>query len=82
MQTNIARSAPALIREGFEWFGGLVAKSPAEGAATQVYVATNPRLEAVSGAYFKDCNPILVTGAAHHLTDKPMAKRYGRLSRQ
>ncbi len=75
VQTNIARSAPTLIREGFEWFGGLVAKSPAEGAATQVYVATSPRLEGVSGAYFEDCSPVVVTGAPHHMTDKPMAER-------
>ena len=34
-------------------------KSPAQGAATQCYVATNPRLAKVSGEYFKDCNPAL-----------------------
>ncbi len=31
VKTNIARTAPALLREGFELFGGLVAKSPEEG---------------------------------------------------
>lgn len=82
VQTNIARSAPAPIREGFEWFGGLVAKSPAEGAATQVYVATSPRLEDVSGAYFEDCNPVVVTGAPHHMTDKPMAERLWAVAEQ
>jgi NAD(P)-dependent dehydrogenase (short-subunit alcohol dehydrogenase family) len=33
------------------------AKSAAQGAATQCYVATNPALAAASGEYFKDCNP-------------------------
>lgn len=33
------------------------AKSPAQGAATQCYVATNPALARVSGESFKDCNP-------------------------
>ena len=32
-------------------------KSPAEGAATQCYVATNPALTGVTGQYFADCNP-------------------------
>lgn len=32
-------------------------KSPAQGAATQCYVATNPLLAKTSGEYFKDCNP-------------------------
>lgn len=32
-------------------------KSPAQGAATQCYVATNPLLAKISGEYFKDCNP-------------------------
>jgi NAD(P)-dependent dehydrogenase (short-subunit alcohol dehydrogenase family) len=32
-------------------------KSPAQGAATVCYVATNPALAQVSGEYFADCNP-------------------------
>jgi NAD(P)-dependent dehydrogenase (short-subunit alcohol dehydrogenase family) len=32
-------------------------KSPAQGAATQCYVATNPLLATTTGEYFKDCNP-------------------------
>ena len=45
-----------------------------EGAATQVYVATNPALEGVSGAYFEDCNPVRV-GGDHHMFDEAMAAR-------
>jgi NAD(P)-dependent dehydrogenase (short-subunit alcohol dehydrogenase family) len=33
------------------------AKTPAQGAATQCYVATSPQLANVTGEYFRDCNP-------------------------
>ncbi len=79
VKTNIARSAPVLLRTAFNLFGGLFAKSPEEGAATQVYVATSPRLEQVSGAYFEDCNPVLVN-APNHLFDERMAKRLWQVS--
>ncbi len=35
-----------------------------QGAATQVYVATNPQLEGVTGKYFVDCNEFPLTGKA------------------
>jgi NAD(P)-dependent dehydrogenase (short-subunit alcohol dehydrogenase family) len=74
VQTNIARTAPVVIRTLFDFAGGVIAKSPAEGAATQLYVATSPRLQGVSGAYFEDCNPVQVSGP-HHMTDSAMAKK-------
>lgn len=74
VQTNIARTAPAFIRGAFDMLGGVVAKSADQGAATQVYVATNPALAGVSGAYFEDCNPVTVSGD-HHIFDKAMAAR-------
>lgn len=74
VQTNIARTAPSLIRGAFDMFGGVIAKSPAEGAATQVYVATSPLLDGVSGAYFEDCNPVVVSGD-NHIEDAEMAAR-------
>jgi NAD(P)-dependent dehydrogenase (short-subunit alcohol dehydrogenase family) len=73
VQTNIARTAPSLIRGAFEMFGGLIAKTPAQGAATQVFVATSQTLETVNGAYFEDCNPVVVSGT-HHLYDGAMAE--------
>ena len=74
VQTNIARNAPIILRTAFDWFGGLISKSIEEGAATQVYVATNPNLKEVSGAFFEDCNPVNVSGD-HFLFDKAMAER-------
>ena len=74
VKTNIARTAPIVLRKGFDWFGDLIAKTPEEGAATQVYVATNPALKGVSGAYFEDCNAVTVDGG-NHIFDKSMAER-------
>lgn len=74
VKTNIARTAPALARTAFELFGGVIAKTPQQGAATQLYVATHPALDGVSGAYFQDCNPVTISGP-HHMTDSAMATR-------
>ncbi len=74
VKTNIARTAPLVVRRAFDLLGGIVAKTPAEGAATQLYVATHPALAGVSGAYFEDCNPVTVSGS-HHMTDTAMATR-------
>ena len=74
VKTNIARTAPWFVRKAFDLFGPVIAKTPAQGAATQVYVATSPALERVNGAYFEDCNPVHISGA-HHMTDMAMAGR-------
>jgi len=81
VQTNIARTAPVVIRKAFDWFGGFIAKTPAQGAATQVYVATNAALMGVNGAYFEDCNAVSVSGE-HHMFDEPMAKRLWQSAEQ
>lgn len=36
--------------------GGRQAKTPEQGAATSVLLATSPDLEGVGGRYFEDCN--------------------------
>ena len=74
VSTDIARTAPAVIRVGFDLIGPLFAKTPEQGAATQVYVATSPLLAGVNGAYFEDCNPVTVSGD-HHMFDADMARR-------
>ena len=81
VKTNIARTAPMALRKAFDWFGGLIAKTPQQGAATQVYVATNPALAGVSGAYFEDCNAVSVSGD-NHIFDKPMAARLWQTAEQ
>ncbi|RLQ22643.1 SDR family NAD(P)-dependent oxidoreductase [Seongchinamella sediminis] len=74
VKTNIARTAPLIVRRAFDLLGGIIAKTPAQGAATQLYVATSPALDGVSGAYFEDCNPVTVSGP-NHLTDAAMARK-------
>ena len=38
---------------------GFLLKTPAQGAATQCYVATAPALAGVNGQYFENCNAVL-----------------------
>ena len=81
VKTNIVRTAPVWVRGGFNLMARFFAKTPAEGAATQVYVATNPVLEGISGAYFEDCNPVLVSGD-HHMFDAVIAARLWRVAEE
>ena len=71
--TNISHSAPIWTRIGLRLLGRYIARTPEEGAATQVYVATNPDLDEVSGCFFETCEPITVT-ERHFLDDKSMAE--------
>ena len=48
-------------------------KTADQGAATQVYVATNPSLANVSGYYFGDCNPEELKGP--YATDQVLAEQ-------
>ena len=53
-------------------------KTPAQGAATQVYVAIDERLDGVSGYYFEDCNPVQTKGS--YATDPALAERLWAVS--
>ena len=55
-------------------------KTPAQGAATQVYVATDPSLADVSGYYFSDCNPEELKGP--YATDQALAERLWDVSEE
>jgi len=55
-------------------------KTAVQGAATQVYVATEPRLEGVSGQYFEDCNPVAVKGG--YADDPELAARLWDVSEE
>lgn len=52
-------------------------KTPAQGAATQCYVATHPSLAHVSGEYFKDCAR---APQSDHQRDRAMAHRLWEIS--
>lgn len=54
--TNIMRHMNFTPRAGGGG-GGFGFETPAQGAATSCYLASNPALAHVSGQYFADCNP-------------------------
>jgi len=55
--TNIVRTLPAPAKMAFQILAPLALKTPAEGAATQSYLAASPAVANVTGAYYADCNP-------------------------
>jgi NAD(P)-dependent dehydrogenase (short-subunit alcohol dehydrogenase family) len=59
VDTELWRYTPGWQRALMAPFKGLILKSVGAGAATQVYVATAPALDAVSGHCFQDCNPFV-----------------------
>ncbi len=74
VKTNIGRNASGFLGFLYNRVADLVKKTPAEGAATQVYVATSPLLAGVSGAYFEDCNPVVID-TPNYLFDQKLADR-------
>jgi hypothetical protein len=64
----------------------IVWKSPQQGAATSVLVATHPSLNGISGCYFEDCNeagptvPGIMSGVASHALNPVAATRLWELS--
>lgn len=65
VKSNIGRNAAGIIGFLYNNAATIIQKNVAEGAATQVYVATNPLLDGVSGAYFEDCNPVKINQPNH-----------------
>lgn len=70
--TGKPRDPDAPLRKGF--------KTADQGAATQVYVAADPRLADVSGHYFEDCNPVEPDGP--HMHDDALALKLWRVSEE
>ncbi|MBL7495955.1 SDR family NAD(P)-dependent oxidoreductase [Frankia sp. CNm7] len=59
IRTNLQRYVPDEVLEQLRVAaggGGLKWKTPEQGAATSVLVATSPLLDGVGGRYFEDCN--------------------------
>jgi NAD(P)-dependent dehydrogenase (short-subunit alcohol dehydrogenase family) len=57
--TNLQRYMDPAVVAGWsqgEGTGGMLLKTPQQGAATSVLLATSPDLAGVSGRYFEDCN--------------------------
>ena len=56
IRTNLGRNMNPFMNFVFGFAGPVALKTIAQGAATQVYVATNPGVASTSGLYFADCN--------------------------
>jgi WW domain-containing oxidoreductase len=56
IRTELQRHMPGFVAAGMSAIAPLVLKTVEQGAATQVYVATHPRLADSSGQFFADCN--------------------------
>jgi WW domain-containing oxidoreductase len=76
--TNLARHS-VVGRIFYNILGPIVLKTVPQGTATQVYVATNPALAAVSGKYFADCN---VKAPRADAEDPETAKKLWEVSEQ
>jgi NAD(P)-dependent dehydrogenase (short-subunit alcohol dehydrogenase family) len=89
--TNLQRYMDPAVVAGWskgEGTGGLVLKTPEQGAATSVLLATSPQLAGVSGRYFEDCNEAPVVsdnsessnGVRRYAIDPEAAARLWELS--
>jgi NAD(P)-dependent dehydrogenase (short-subunit alcohol dehydrogenase family) len=56
IRTELQRHMPAVASAAMSALGPLALKTVAQGAATQVYVATHSALANTSGQFFADCN--------------------------
>ncbi|MBM4311834.1 MAG: SDR family NAD(P)-dependent oxidoreductase [Deltaproteobacteria bacterium] len=73
INTNLGRHLPAWKQMLSEVIGWTFMRSVEQGAATTCYVATSPKLAAVSGHMFFNCNPITPEGP--HMSDRALATR-------
>jgi WW domain-containing oxidoreductase len=69
--TSLGRSLPIWARTALRVLTPLALKSPAQGAATQCYVAVHPTMQS-TGRYFIDCNP---AAPSAHGSDPDLARR-------
>jgi WW domain-containing oxidoreductase len=72
IKTNLVRSMPKIAQVAMSVGSALFLKTIPQGAATQCYVATNPKIAGVSGEYFVDSNIGRSTPISH---DAALAKR-------
>ncbi|MFF3910301.1 SDR family NAD(P)-dependent oxidoreductase [Streptomyces sp. NPDC001848] len=87
IMTNLVRHLPEDVIEGFRTDPAAVYKTPEQGAATSVFVATSPLLDQIGGRYFEDCNQALPydggpepVGVAAHALDPEAALRLWDIS--
>jgi NAD(P)-dependent dehydrogenase (short-subunit alcohol dehydrogenase family) len=82
IQTNITGhiDTTGINLDAYQW------KTPEQGAATSVWLATSPLLDCIGGRFFVDCNeaspnqPDTATGVAAHALDPLAASRLWDIS--
>ena len=57
----------------------LFLKTPAQGAATSIYLASSPEMEGVSSKYYADCRPLASSKASY---DAGVARRLWEVSQE
>jgi len=87
IMTNLTRYLPTDVVEGFRSDPNAKYKTPEQGAATSVLVATSPLLDGVGGRYFEDCNQAVPydggpepVGVAEYALDPDAAQRLWDIS--
>ena len=70
--TGFAKNNGKVIAALVSIFAPLVARSPAKGAETSIYLASSPSVEGITGKYFQDSH---VIPAAPQATDMVVARR-------
>lgn len=80
VKTNIGRNGNRFMQAVMGVMTSLFARTVEVGAATQCYVATNPKLDKVSGYFFEDCNPIELKDGPNYLYDKELAQQLWAVS--
>ena len=70
--TGFAKNNGKVIAALVSLFAPLVARSPAKGAETSIYLASSPKVEGMTGKYFYDSQ---VISAAPQATDMVVARK-------
>ena len=70
--TGFAKKNGKVMATLFSIFAPLVARSPAKGAETSIYLASSPSAEGITGEYFYDSH---VVPAAPQATDRVVARK-------
>lgn len=77
VDTNFGKNNNGLVTAFFKIIGKIFAKSPEEGAATSIYLASSPAVADVTGQYFSDKKPVKSSDVSY---DKEIARRLWEVS--
>jgi NAD(P)-dependent dehydrogenase (short-subunit alcohol dehydrogenase family) len=75
--TGFAKNNGKVIAAIISLFAPLMARSPAKGAETSIYLASSPSVESITGEYFYDSH---VASAAPQATDSVVARKLWEVS--